>query len=187
MACGDPGGTKCAGTQTASMAGVMALPVFFQASRSWPSEGLSSQFFSIALPVQALRGIPSLGSFSVVWHIRHIEGPPLTGVLLYRSAHQALKGTPWVGSYSVVQRVRHLMGQALYCSTADAGMWREAMVMAPSSMCDSGVSPCFHGCLAFLIRHFPPQSPPSHPLNLSLCGQQWPSTWDYTTISNSSS
>ena len=28
---------------------------------------------------------------------------------------------------------------------------------------DSAVSPCFHGCLAFLHRHFAPQSPPSHP------------------------
>ena len=42
------------------------------------------------------------------------------------------------------------------------------MVMAPPPMCDSAVSPCFHDCLAFLHRHFPPQSPPSHPLDLSL-------------------
>ena len=41
---------------------------------------------------------------------------------------------------------------------------REALVMAPPPMHDSAVSPCFHGCLAFLHRHFPPQSPPSHPL-----------------------
>ena len=40
--------------------------------------------------------------------------------------------------------------------------------MAPSPMCDSAVSPCFRGCLAFLHRHFPPLSPPSHPLDLSL-------------------
>ena len=33
---------------------------------------------------------------------------------------------------------------------------------------DSAVSPCFHGSLAFLHRHFPPQSPPSHPLDPSL-------------------
>ena len=31
---------------------------------------------------------------------------------------------------------------------------------------------CFHGCLAFLQRHFPPHSAPSHPLSLSLCSQQ---------------
>ena len=42
------------------------------------------------------------------------------------------------------------------------------MVMAPPPTRDSAVSLCFHGCRAFLHRHFPPQSPPSHPLNLSL-------------------
>ena len=41
------------------------------------------------------------------------------------------------------------------------------MVMAPPPTRDSAVSPCFHGCRAFLHRHFPPQSPPSHPLHLS--------------------
>ena len=45
---------------------------------------------------------------------------------------------------------------------------REAMVMAPPPMHDSAVSPCFHSCLAFLHRHFPSQSLPSHPLDLSL-------------------
>ena len=56
------------------------------------------------------------------------------------------------------------------------------MVMAPPPTCDSAVSPCFHGCLAFLHRHFPPQSPPSHPLDLSLCSQQQSSPWDCSTI-----
>ena len=42
------------------------------------------------------------------------------------------------------------------------------MVMSPPATCDSEVWPCFHGCLAFLHRHFPPQSPPSHPLDKSL-------------------
>ena len=41
--------------------------------------------------------------------------------------------------------------------------------MAPPPMRDSAVSPCFHGCLAFPHRPFPPQSPPSHPLDLPLC------------------
>ena len=48
------------------------------------------------------------------------------------------------------------------------------MVMAPPPMCDSAVSPWFHGCLGFLYGHFPPQSSLSHPLNLSL--------WDGSTI-----
>ena len=59
---------------------------------------------------------------------------------------------------------------------------REAMVMAPPSMHDSAVLPCFHGCLAFLHQHFPPWSPPSHPFNLSLRSQQQPSPWDCFTI-----
>ena len=56
------------------------------------------------------------------------------------------------------------------------------MVMAPPPTRDSAVSPCFHGCLTFLHRHFPPQTPPSHPLNLSLRSQQQPSPWDRSTI-----
>ena len=56
------------------------------------------------------------------------------------------------------------------------------MVMAPPAIQDSTVSPCLHGCLAFLHRHFPPQSPPSHPLDTSLCSQQQPSPEDCSTI-----
>ena len=48
----------------------------FCASCSWQSEGLFGQSFSIAVPVQALRGLPCLGSFSVVQCVRHIERPP---------------------------------------------------------------------------------------------------------------
>ena len=140
-----------------------------RASCSWRSEGLFGHCFSITLPIQTLRGLPSLRSFSVVWCIRHTEGAPLTGVLLCKSVHQALKGAPWVGSCSVVQCIRRLTGQPLYCSAADASCGeREALVMATPSTCDSAVSPCFHGCLAFLHRHFPPQSSPSQPLDLSL-------------------
>jgi len=99
------------------------IRVFFWASYSWWSDCLFGQSFSIVLPIQALTGLPCLGS-SVVWHVRHIGGP-MAGVLLCSSAHQSLRGAPWVGSYSVVQCVRCLMGQALYCSAADAGVWRE--------------------------------------------------------------
>ena len=73
------------------------------------------------------------------------------------------------------------MGQPLYCSAASAGEW-EAMVMAPFPMHESAVSFCFHGCLAFLHRHFPPQSSPSHPLSPSLHSQQQPLPWDCSTI-----
>ena len=54
--------------------------------------------------------------------------------------------------------------------------------MASPTTCDSAVSPYFHGCPAFLHRHFPPQFPSSHPLDLSLCGQQQPSPWDCSII-----
>ena len=96
-----------------------------RASCSWRSEGLFGHCFSITLPIQTLRGLPSLRSFSVVWCIRHTEGAPLTGVLFCKSVHQALKGAPWVGSCSVVQCIRRLTGQPLYCSAASAGVWGE--------------------------------------------------------------
>ena len=70
------------GTQTASAAGVMALSVLSRASCSWPSEGLFGQSFSTALPVQALRVLPCLGSFSVVQHFKHTEGAPGWGPTL---------------------------------------------------------------------------------------------------------
>ena len=54
--------------------------------------------------------------------------------------------------------------------------------MASPPTCDSAVSPCFHGCLAFLHRHFPPRSIPSHPLNPTLHSQQQPAPGDFTTV-----
>ena len=51
----------------------------------WPVFLCSSTF-------SVLRGLPCLGSFSIVQHIRHIDGPP------------------WLGSYSVDWRIRHLKG-----------------------------------------------------------------------------
>ena len=74
-----------------------------------------------------------------------------------------------MGSYPVVQCVWHLMGrlsivQLLMLTCGE----REAMVMAPPSVHDSAVSPCFHGCLAFLHWHFPPRSTSSQPLNPTL-------------------
>ena len=75
--------------------------------------------------IQALRGLPSLGSFTVVQGIRHIEGLPWLGSY---SVYQALKRAPWVGSYSVVQcsSVRQVFdGQPPCCSAADAGVWGE--------------------------------------------------------------
>ena len=117
------------------------ISVFFQASGSWQSEGLFDQSFSIVPPVQALRGLPCLGFFSVVPCIRHIEGPP---------PH------PRLGSYPIDWHVRHLKGHPgwgpsllfgmsgtqrgppgsvcqvfdrpaslIYCSAVHAGVWGE--------------------------------------------------------------
>ena len=58
------------------------IRVFIPASCSWRSEGLFGQSLSVAPPVQALRGLPCLGSFSVVLGVRHIEGPPGWGPTL---------------------------------------------------------------------------------------------------------
>ena len=154
---------------------------FFWASCSWWSERLFGQCFSVAPPIHSLRGLPCLGSFSVVAFLRHIEGPA------------------WLASYSVVWRVRHLNGHPrwgpsllfsqafdgpgfllLSCRCCQCGD-REAVVMTPPPTHDSAISPCFHGCLDFLHRHFPPQSP-SHPLDPSLHSQQQPSPWDCSTI-----
>ena len=98
------------------------IRVFFQASCSWRSEGLFGQSFSVSLPIQALRGLPCLGSFSAVQCIRQHSGAHLVGIQLCSSLHRSLKGAPWLGSYSVVQCVRHLMGQPLYCSVLNAGV-----------------------------------------------------------------
>ena len=54
--------------------------------------------------------------------------------------------------------------------------------MAPPPTHDSAVSPCLHGCLIFLHRHFPTQSPLSRPLRLSPLSQQQNLPWDCSTI-----
>ena len=79
LACRDPGGAKYAGTWTASSTGVMALSGSFFEPLIAGNQKASGHSFSIALPVQALRGFPYLGTFSVVWQVRNIEGPPAWG------------------------------------------------------------------------------------------------------------
>ena len=180
----------------------MALSEYFWASCSWRSEGLFVQSFSIALSIQTLRGLPCLGFFSVVWSGWHIVDPPPppAGVLLCRRAHQTLKGAPWVGSYSLVQHISHLKEHPDWGPIVEfhtSGTWwtslsvvqlpmlahgeREAMVMALPAMCDSAISLFFYVCLTFLHKHFPPQSPPSHPLCPSLHSWQQLSPWDSST------
>ena len=178
MACGDPGRMQGHGLPLLQELWPYQS-LFSSLLYSWQSEGLFGQSFSIAPPIQSLRGLPGLASFSVVQHIRHIEGPcssPPGSYSVDRLVKQ-LKGHPGWVNYSVVQCIRCLMVQPLYCSVAHAGVWREreAMVMAPLPLHDSLVSRCFHGCWVFRHRHFPPRSPSSHPLDPSLCSQQQPS------------
>ena len=120
---------------------------------------LSESFFKPLVAGDQKASLASLSPY--LCQFRHVEG-----VLLCRSVCQALKGAPWVGSYSVVQCIRRLMAQPLYCSAANYGVCRgESHTYIRYVWLSS--TPCFHGCPAFLHRHFPPQSPPSHPLNLS--------------------
>ena len=94
-----------------------------------------------------------LGSFSVAGHFRHLKGP-LTGVIVCCSTHQAFKGpTSLLFSF---QWSWHLGRERLW-------WW-------------------LHDCQVFLHRHFPPQSPPSHPLRPFPCSQQQILFWDCSTI-----
>ena len=69
------------------------IRVLFWVSCSFWSEALFGQSFSIAPPVQALRGLPCLGLFSVVQLFSQIEGSPCLGSYS-RSVSQALDGPP---------------------------------------------------------------------------------------------
>ena len=66
------------------------ISVFFQASCSWQS-GLFGQSFSVAPAIQALRVLPCLGSFSIVWCISHLKKHPGWGPTLQFSG-QATDG-----------------------------------------------------------------------------------------------
>ena len=82
------------------------IRVFFRASSSWQSEGLFDKSFSIALTVQALTGLPFLGSISVDWHVKHIEGPCCLGSCFvgrpvrHLKEHPGWGPTPFDGSAS---------------------------------------------------------------------------------------
>ena len=97
--------------------------VFFWASCTWWSESLFSQSFPVALPVQVLRGLLCLGSFSVVWLVRHIEGPPWLWSCSEDWCISHWKMHPsWV---LLCSSLRHLMDRPLCCSAARAGVWGE--------------------------------------------------------------
>ena len=110
----------------------------------------------------------------------------MPSVLLCCSTRQEHSEAPCLGSYSGSSVHQALDGPAPYIVhlLILACGKREAMVMIPLPMCAPAVSLCFHGFLAFLHRHFPPQSPPSHPLHPSLHSQQQPLPWDCSTVPN---
>ena len=81
MACGDPGGAKCAGI--ASTAGVMDLSEScFKPLLAGDQKALLGKSFSVALPIQALRGLPYLGSSAVPCASGTKRGPPSWGPTL---------------------------------------------------------------------------------------------------------
>ena len=105
-----------------------------------------------------------MGSYCIILACQALKWPT-GGVLLCRYTCQVLDGPASLLFSCLCWRVE-----------------REAVVMAPPTTCESTVSPYFYGCLAFLHRHFPPQSPPSHPLDLCLCSQQQFSPGDCSTF-----
>ena len=97
---------------------------------------------------------PWLGSCSVDQPSGTYRGPWLGSCSV--ALHQALTGAPWLGSCSAVlcQALEEPASLLFSCQCWHCGE-RETMVMAPSPMHESAVLPCFHGCPAFLHRHFP--------------------------------
>ena len=95
-------------TWTAPAARVMTLsPSLFEPLIAG-DQILFGQSVSVAPPVQAPRGLLCLGSFSVVWHIKHIEGLSWLGFYsVNQHVPSTLRGTLGVG-FSVVRRISHL-------------------------------------------------------------------------------
>jgi len=85
-----------------------------------------------------------------------------------------------VRSFCVVPHVRRLMGQPRYCSAARCCLvGRERLTWWLHPLL---VTHGFHGCLASLHRHFPPQSLPLHPLGPFPSSQLQPLPWDCSAI-----
>ena len=68
MAGRDPGSAKCAGTRSASVAGVLALSEsFFEPLVAGDKKTSLASISPLLRPFRHLRGLLCLGSFSVVW------------------------------------------------------------------------------------------------------------------------
>ena len=88
LACGDPGSAKCARTRTASATGVMALSESLFEPLVAGDQKASLASPSVALPIQALRGLPCLGFYSTDQALKGALG----GVLLCSLMRQAFNG-----------------------------------------------------------------------------------------------
>ena len=105
---------------------------------------------------------------------------PLPGALLWCSAHQAHRA-PVAGVlfYSSVYQARGGPASLLFsCWCWCLGRARLWWWLRPVCMTQQ----YRFASMAFLHQHFPPQSPPSHPLNPSLLIQQQRSPWDFSII-----
>ena len=92
MAYRDSGGTKCAETQTASIAGVMALSESFVEPLVAGNQKVSLASLSPQLhPFRHLGGSLAWGP-SLLFCMSALRGAPLAGVLLCSSVHQAFDG-----------------------------------------------------------------------------------------------
>jgi len=140
-------------------------PVFFRASCNWWSESPFGHSFSVAPPVQALRGLTCLGSFSVFRCIRHIEGRPLAGVLLCSSVYQAFDGPVSLLSSCQCWPVRE---ERLWWWLHSLCMTQQYCLASLAAWLSStGIS--HHD----LLPHIP---------STRLCSQQQPLPWDCSSV-----
>ena len=105
-----------------------------------------------------------MGGGRVELPVRHLNGHPGWGPALQFS----LSGT-WWASLPTVQLPMLACGERGHGEGSTHYAWLSSI-------------PRFRDCMAFLRRPFPPQSPPSHSLNPSVCSQQQPSPWDRSTV-----
>ena len=84
LACGDPGGSKCAGTWTASAAGVMALSEsFFEPLAAGDQKASLASLSPYLHPLRHLKGFFAWGP-SLLFGMSGTYRGPLTGILLCR-------------------------------------------------------------------------------------------------------
>ena len=137
---------ECAGTRTASTTGVTVL-----SESSLQPLVAGNQKVCLAGLCRSAHSVthgPLPGVVLYCSALRHLKEDPGWGPTL-RSAPQACDGPASVSSSCQRWRVggERLRG------------WLHPLPRDPTAL------PCFRGRPAFLRRHFPPQSPPSHPLS----------------------